>query len=171
MRIGVALSLVFLVTVGTGVPAEAAEPLERGPSGLPLPRFVSLGSSKVNVRVGPSREYPVKWTFVKRGLPVEVVREYDNWRRVRDVDGEEGWVHHSLLSGKRTALVGPWVSERAVLHERADQEARVSAYLEPFVLTTVRGCDGRWCTVSGDGWSGHIEQTVLWGVYPAEVVD
>ncbi len=82
------------------VKAEAAGQI--GPSGLPLPRFVSLKPGRVNLRVGPGRDYAVTWLFLKSGLPVEIVQEYDNWRRIRDSEGTEGWVYQSLLSGKRT---------------------------------------------------------------------
>ncbi|MEM8552038.1 MAG: SH3 domain-containing protein [Pseudomonadota bacterium] len=151
--------------------AHAAEPIAMGSSGRPLPRFVSLSSSEVNVRVGPSFEHRVKWTFVKAGLPVEIVREFGNWRRVRDADGEEGWVHHSLLSGRRTALIAPWNADGPVpLRDRAGDSAKVTAYLEPFVLIEVDKCDGTWCEVSGTGWRGHVQQSALWGVYPAESV-
>lgn len=151
--------------------AGPAKALEVGPSGNPLPRFVSLGSGRVNVRVGPSFDYKVKWTFQKKGLPVEIVREFGNWRRVRDVDGEQGWVHFALLSGERTALVGPWAKEPTVLRVAARAEAPVAAYLEPMVLATVDECDGAWCAISGAGWRGHVPQASLWGVYPNEEID
>ncbi|MEZ5840142.1 MAG: SH3 domain-containing protein, partial [Hyphomicrobiales bacterium] len=80
--------------VGEGM---AAEPTA-GPSGLPVPRFVSLKSNRVNVRVGPGRGYEVSWVFTRGGLPVEVIQEFENWRRVRDSEGAEGWVFHSLVS-------------------------------------------------------------------------
>ena len=157
---------------GLHTPTRAAEALETGPSGLPLPRFVSLGAGTVNVRVGPSRSYKIKWTFNKRGLPVEIVREYGNWRRVRDSDGEEGWIHRSLLSGKRTALVSPWADAQTIplLREPTPTAAPV-AYLEPFVLAEVNRCDGAWCAISGADWQGLVPQKVLWGVYPTETVD
>jgi len=164
-----ALSLAVLAAT----PAGAAEALARGgESGFPLPRFVSLASSEVNVRVGPSFDHRVKWTYTMAGLPVEVVSEYGNWRRVRDADGEEGWVHHSLLSGRRTALVAPWRREDTVpLRAAARRDAPATAYLEPLVLANVDGCDGAWCSISGSGWRGHVPQDALWGVYPREAVD
>ena len=69
------------------------------------PRYVSLGSDRVNVRTGPGVRYPVAWRFVRRGLPVEIIAEYELWRKIRDRDGAEGWVHKSLLSGRRTVVV------------------------------------------------------------------
>jgi len=79
-----------------------------GKSALPLPRFVSLKSHKVNVRKGPSTDQAIVWVFSRAGLPVEVIAESDNWRRVRDSEGADGWVFHSLLSARRTVLVTPW---------------------------------------------------------------
>ncbi len=152
--------------------AFAAEALERGgESGFPLPRFVSLSSAKVNVRVGPSVKYKIKWTFLKAGLPVEIVREFGNWRRVRDAEGEEGWVHHSLLSGRRTALVAPWgAAEPIPLHVKASESSQTAALLEPLVLAAVNECEEGWCTISGSGWKGYVPQTTLWGVYPSEEI-
>ncbi|UOM35960.1 SH3 domain-containing protein [Acuticoccus sp. I52.16.1] len=166
------LALILAVVAGAAPPAHAAGPTEMGPSGLPLPRFVSLSANKVNVRVGPSRSYKIKWTFNKRGLPVEIVREYGNWRRVRDVDGEDGWIHRSLLSGKRTALVAPWSETETIpLLETASAASSPVAYLEPFVLADVERCDGSWCSISGQNWHGLVPQRTLWGVYPTEKVD
>ncbi|GAB5375118.1 MAG: SH3 domain-containing protein [Acuticoccus sp.] len=153
--------------------AVAAEATRRGESGYPLPRFVSLSSAEVNVRMGPSFKHKVKWTFHKVGLPVEVVHEFGNWRRVRDADGEEGWVHHSLLSGRRTVLISPWtedVSSTVPLRPVARDDARPVAFLEPFVLATVDECDGRWCAIAGRGWRGVVPQRTLWGVYPQEML-
>jgi hypothetical protein len=87
------------------ISSEAQRPL--GPSGLPIPRFVSLKAEKVNVRRGPSSDHPVAWVFQRKGLPVEIVAEFENWRRVRDSDGEEGWILQNMLSGKRTAVIAP----------------------------------------------------------------
>ncbi len=94
--------------------AEVASPatVQTGPSGLPLPRFVSLKSDRVNVRAGPGQSHRVAWVFSRAGLPVEIVAEFENWRRIRDSDGSEGWVFHSLLSGRRTGVVAPWSGER-----------------------------------------------------------
>ena len=93
--------------------AAAAQSGAIGPSGLPLPRFVSLKSGSVNSRIGPGVNYPVDWLYLKPGLPMEIIQEYDNWRRVRDADGAEGWINQSLLSGERTAIAAPWQRGKA----------------------------------------------------------
>ena len=108
------LSIVFSqgsATASYGNDANAVKampPAKLGPSGLPVPRFVSLKRKKVNVRKGPSTDHRVKWVYTSKGYPVEIIAESDNWRRVRDAEGTTGWVLHSLLSAKRTAVVAPW---------------------------------------------------------------
>lgn len=144
-----------------------------GASGLRLPRFVSLKSNRVNVRKGPSLEHPVAWEFKRLGLPVEVVDEFEHWRRVRDSDGSEGWVFHSLLSGRRTALVAPWTKENSSipLYARSSTSSTVIARLEPGVLGSLLACDGSWCSFSLDSVTGWIEKVKLWGVYEDEEIE
>ncbi|MBN8183578.1 SH3 domain-containing protein [Roseibium aggregatum] len=142
-----------------------------GASGLPVPRFVSLKSDRVNVRIGPSREHDIAWTFVQSGLPVEIVGEFENWRRIRDWEGKQGWVFRSLLSSRRTALVTPWEkSDRTPLRSRSRSDADIVAELDPFVLTTVSECAGGWCRVNGENYDGWLDQTRLFGVYPDELI-
>jgi SH3-like domain-containing protein len=143
-----------------------------GKSGLPLPRFVSLKAGRVNVRVGPGEDYKVAWVFTKSQLPVEVIQEFDTWRRIRDSDGQMGWVFHSLLSAKRTAVVTPWAKgDPLPLRAGATSAAAVTAYLQPGVEAAIDKCTGGWCNLAGKDFGGWIEQTQLWGVYPGEVVD
>jgi len=167
---GIAMALALLALSVT--PIGAFGQTSKSASGLPVPRYVSLKVDKVNVRKGPSREHEVNWVFTRAGLPVEITAEFENWRRIRDAEGSEGWVFHSLLSGRRTALISPWSkSQTFALHERPDPAAPISAQLQPGVLGTVRGCNGRWCRIFGDGFDGFIEQERLWGVYPNEKLE
>ncbi|WP_043540244.1 SH3 domain-containing protein [Salinarimonas rosea] len=145
---------------------------------LPLPRYVSLKTDKVNLRAGPSKDHVTRWVFERAGLPVEIIAEFDNWRRIRDSDGEDGWVWHSLLSGRRTALVAPWErgGDPLDLRARESEEAAVVARLEPGVVVGVELCSGDWCRVVADGPGrseipGYLRQEMLWGVYPGERVD
>lgn len=146
-----------------------------GASGLPVPRFVSLKPARVNLRIGPGRDYPVSWLFMKAGLPVEIIQEYDNWRRIRDADGTEGWVYQSLLSGKRTAITAPWLKndkgKMITMRRDANDTAAVAADIEPGVVGTVRQCTGQWCRMDVSGVRGWIKQSELWGVYPGEAFD
>ena len=142
-----------------------------GPSGLPLPRFVSLKSSKVNLRIGPGLNYPVGWLYMKAGVPMEIIQEYDNWRRVRDAEGAEGWINQSLLSGRRTAIAAPWQRDKdseLLLRDGPDTTSRIVARLEPGAVGTIRSCNGQWCEMEFSGHKGWLSQTQIWGAYPGE---
>src|SRR5688572_779143 len=105
-RQGIRIGLILAASMAALAPARAAAEAPHGPaSGLQVPRFVSLKSDRVNVRGGPTKDHDVAWVFTRSGLPVEITAEFDNWRRIRDSEGSEGWVYHSLLSGRRTAVV------------------------------------------------------------------
>jgi SH3-like domain-containing protein len=152
--------------------SRAAKDVGTPASGLPVPRFVSLKSDHVNVRIGPTKDNDVAWVYTRSGLPVEVTAEYENWRRVRDSEGAEGWVYHSLLSGRRTAVVTMKSKEDlAPLYDSADKTSAVAARLESGVVANVKRCSGTWCLINGDGFDGWIEQQRLWGVYPDEKVN
>ena len=153
--------------------AQAAGPTQVGTAtGLPVPRYVSLRSDRVNMRQGPSKEHGTLWIYRRAGLPVEITAEFETWRKIRDSDGSEGWVLHSLLSGRRTALVSPWHKDGLIeLRAKPDTAAPVAARLEPRVVATVRRCDQNWCRVSGNEFDGYIAQKELWGVYPDEKLD
>jgi len=141
-------------------------------SGLPVPRFVSLKPDRVNVRAGPTRDHEVTFVYTRAGLPVEITAESDNWRRIRDWEGSDGWVYHSLLSGRRTAVVTSKDKDQLVpLYGDADGNATVVARLQAGVLATVKRCTGSWCRIAGPGFDGWAVQVQLWGVYPNEKVD
>jgi SH3-like domain-containing protein len=144
-----------------------------GPSGRPLPRFVSLKADEVNVRRGPGWDHAVAWVFRRVGLPVEVIAEYDVWRQVRDSEGATGWVLGSLLSGRRTVLIAPWKTDRRTIdiYEAADRPTAVRAKLAPGVLGDVERCDGKWCQIDAGGLSGFISQDLVWGAYPGEAIN
>lgn len=142
-----------------------------GKSGLPLPRFVSLKTDKVNVRRGPSSEHGVSWVFNRRELPVEIVAEFDHWRRVRDADGEEGWIYQSLLAGRRTAMIAPWRQDNNVsMLSQPDKNAAKVALVRGGVVGRINSCNGDWCSLNVEGYEGWIEQAMLWGVYPGESI-
>ena len=143
-----------------------------GASGLQVPRFVSLKSNRVNIRKGPSTEHAVAWVFSRAGLPVEVIAEFENWRQIRDSEGSEGWVFHALLSGRRTALVMPWMKKKQsiALLDSGSAGSDLVAQLEPGVLGSVHKCDGTWCNFTVGNYTGWIEQERLWGVYRSEDV-
>ena len=169
--LGLALALILIAgAIGGG--GEAAAAAEGNGSVPGLPRFVSLKSDKVNVRKGPSTDQAIVWVFSRAGLPVEVIAESDNWRRVRDSEGADGWVFHSLLSGRRTVLVEPWSKDSASvpLYSGKSTGSRAVAALEAGVLGNVLACDGEWCQLSVDDFSGYVQQDKLWGVYRGEEI-
>ncbi|KAB1072106.1 SH3 domain-containing protein [Methylobacterium planeticum] len=184
---GLVVGLAALAALASsGAPASAAPaPLPDvavGPvTKLPLPRYASLKTDRVNLREGPSKDHRTLWVFQRAGLPVEIVAEFETWRRIRDSEGTEGWVLHSLLSGRRTAIViAPKGADKAApisLRARADEGAEDEARLQAGVLGSVKSCTGSWCRLivalpgkRGDV-DGYIRQDRLWGVYPNERVD
>jgi SH3-like domain-containing protein len=168
MRRRAVLPAALAAALALSAPPAAA--LDAGRStGLPVPRFVSVKAKPANVRVGPGTRYPVKWIFVRRGVPVEIVAEYDNWRKIRDADGQEGWILGSLLSGRRSGLVAPWSGAKPVpLRADPESDARITALVEPKVLVRIEACDGQWCEVSARAAAGYVRQSRLWGAYPGE---
>jgi SH3-like domain-containing protein len=133
---------------------------------------VSLKADRVNLREGPSKDHRTKWVFQRAGLPVEITAEFETWRRVRDSEGAEGWVLHSLLSGRRTALVAPWrKGTYLLLYAEPSTNSAVTARLEPNVIAQLQRCDRTWCRAFGAGFSGYIHQSDLWGVYPDEKIE
>jgi SH3-like domain-containing protein len=156
-------------TAGSDAAASTDESRMLGPSGLQIPRFVSLKTDRVNVRRGPSTTHQVVWVYARKGLPVEIIAEFEHWRRIRDSDGEEGWVYYSLLAGRRTALVAPWLKgERLTLLDAASPNGSPVAAVEAGVLGDIDACNGAWCRFSTNGYTGWVKQELLWGVYPGE---
>ena len=156
----------------SAIATSSAKEAASSTSGLPVPRYVSLKSDHVNVRAGPTKDNDVAWVYTRSGLPVEITAEFVNWRRVRDSEGAEGWVYHSLLSGRRTAVITmKSKDDLAALYERADPASAVTARLQAGVVAQVKHCAAGWCHVAGNGFDGWIEQPRLWGVYADEKVD
>lgn len=130
-----------------------------------LPRFVSLRSDEVNVRTGPGLRYPIEWVFQRASLPVEVISEFEAWRKIRDHEGNEGWIHRALLTAQRNVI---FQGDIRMLHRKADPRSRPVARLEPGVIAALGECDAGWCKISVAGYDGWIEGETLWGVYPRE---
>ena len=140
------------------------------PSGLPLPRFVSLRSSQVNLRSGPGIRYPVEWVYLKRALPVEIIAEFDNWRLTRDWEGTEGWVHQSMLSGRRMIRV---TGVERDLRRSPSENSVLVARVEAGVIGRLIQCpqDSMFCRVEINGYQGWLKRGEFWGVYPGERID
>lgn len=174
-----ALSSGLQAQTGPGTQQER-QPAING-TGLPIPRFVSLKASRANVRKGPSLDHAILWTFTRPGLPLEITAEFGNWRRVRDWEGDAGWMHHSLLEGRRTVMVtGARKGARKgakkdedlyALHQRPGSGSPVAAYAERGLVARLSSCTGAWCRVAAQGEEGWIERKNLWGLYPDEKIE
>lgn len=131
------------------------------------PHFASLRAEKVNLRSGPSADFPIQWVFVRRGLPVEILATFDIWRKIRDADGTIGWVNQQMLSGRRSVLVAAAVRD---LRHDPDPTSEVVAQLEPGVVASVSKCDPAWCEVKAGGYKGWLKRDQVWGLEPDEVI-
>lgn len=144
-------------------------------TGLPLPRFVSLRANEVNLRTGPGTRYPIEWTYTRKDLPVEIVAEFETWRKIRDWQGIEGWVHQTMVSSRRMMTVtGETRTVYASPEENAAPVARVEAGVFGRLWQCPRGKE--FCKVEienpkGGNVQGWMRRDDLWGVQKGEVVE
>jgi SH3-like domain-containing protein len=137
-------------------------------TGLPVPRFVTLRADEVNVRTGPGVRYPIEWVFTYRNMPVEIIAEFETWRKIRDWQGTIGWIHKSMLSGRRWVILrtGPQMLRRA-----ARFDAPTIARVRKKVLGRLEKCQKGWCRVDFSGFTGWMLRKKLWGVYRDENIE
>jgi SH3-like domain-containing protein len=160
------LLLAALLLMPPALPGLAAEhrvaPARGSQTGLPVPRFVSLKASVANLRVGPGLRYPIAWVFHRRHLPVEILREFGNWRLIRTSDGTKGWTHMALLSGRRSFIV---TSRGCVLRRAPGARARPEARLQRGVVGQLEGCPANagWCRAAVAGYRGYVRRQDIWG--------
>jgi len=153
--------MLMTMMVAPGDVAYSQDPSEVGRStGLPVPRFVSLKRDKVNVRFGPGKQYPINWVFTRRGIPVEITAEFDNWRKIRDYEGTEGWINAGLLNSQRTIMIQGTIRD---LRRTANTKARVLLRAEPGVLGRLFECQDSWCHVEINGSRGWLQRGDFWG--------
>lgn len=157
-------SLLSVLLATAPCPVRAAE-LTGPETGLPLPRFVSLRAKEANIRIGPGVQYPVDWVYVRRFMPLEITAEFDNWRKIRDWEGTEGWVHKSMLSGRRTALI---TGENRTIRQNPATLAPPVAHAEPGVIGALLECETDWCRIDVKGNKGWLPRMAFWGIYPGE---
>ncbi len=163
-RRGFVVCLIFLFLISTAHAADESD----NTSHLPLPRFATLRSGEVNMRTGPGTRYPIEWIYARRGLPVEVIAEYDIWRRVRDPEGIEGWINKTELTGKRGIVI---IGGTHDLRDDTDDNAAIVAHLETGTIGQMVSCTQDWCKVKFDGIKGYLRKTQFWGAYPNEAFD
>lgn len=154
-----------LLLVALAIPVQILTAAET--SGLPLPRFVSLRSDEVNLRTGPGSRYPVDWIYTRRDLPVEVIAEFEAWRKIRDWQGAEGWVHQSMLSARRMAVV---TGQQRHLRAEPDDKSPYLAQLDVNVIGRLLSCPrGKaYCRIDVDNIQGWLKREEFWGVYTGE---
>ena len=139
-------------------------------SGWPLPRFVSLRSDEVNLRAGPGQRYPIDWIYSRKDLPVEVIAEFEAWRKIRDWQGTEGWVHQSMLSGRRMMVV---IGGQRILRGGDSDSADTLALVDPGVLGRLLQCPRNrdYCRVEVNQIQGWFKRDEIWGVYKGEWIE
>lgn len=166
MRLPVSLLATIIALLTASGLAWAAPAKE---TGLPLPRFASFRSSEVNLRTGPGVRYPVEWVYRRQDLPVEVIAEFDTWRKIRDWQGGQGWVHQSMLSAKRTVIV---TGKVRTLRVKPDAGSGAVAQLEANVIAKLTECPetSHWCRVQVEKFDGWLRRAEFWGAYPDEAV-
>jgi SH3-like domain-containing protein len=168
--LGILLVMALGLGLATAPVAEAqGQKVEVGSeTNLPIPRYVSLRGGKVNVRRGPGLEYRIDWVFQRAGLPVRVIDEYGNWRRIADSDDAGGWVYHSLLTGRRTVLI---TETEVTFRAEPDDNAPATAHAEQGVVARLLQCAGAWCEVQAEGATGWLRKFAIWGVEPGEAFE
>jgi SH3-like domain-containing protein len=148
-------------------------------TGLPLPRFVSLRSNKVNARTGPALRYPIQWIYKRAHLPVEITAEFDAWRQIRDKEGSISWVHSTLLSGQRSALIQFKVNAEddnthigvISAYKKANAQSRKVLEVEAGAIGEIKQCKQAFCLVDFKAYRGWVAKNTIWGIYPAEVIE
>jgi SH3-like domain-containing protein len=158
--------LMWMLLLSFAVAAPPASTAENDAS-QKVPRFVSLRSDQVNLRVGPGENYPIEWVLTRKDMPVEIIRQFENWRMIRDWQGAEGWVHERMLAGKRAVVVKGGIR---TLHRQPDPASPAVARAEPGVIARLLECRPDWCRIEVADNAGWVQRGDLWGVYPDEVV-
>lgn len=157
-------AILALVSASVSAPVMAQDRIDDTPSGQPVPRFVSLKFDVANGRSGPSQAHPIAWRYTRSGLPMQVIAETEEWRRVVDPEGETTWMHRSILSGRRSAFT----IDETILRARAEADAPIEAVAEAGIVLSLERCRTGWCRVEAQGYRGWVETATLWGLYEDE---
>jgi len=151
------------------VAEKPAEPTKGSVTGMPLPRFAALRADEVYMRIGPGKRYPIEWVYKRRDLPVQIEREFEDWRLVRDQENTKGWVHQATLAPRRTGVV---VGGEQTLRRDARDDAAPVALLKPGVIVRLRACDAAsdWCQTQIQDYRGWMKRSEVWGILPGEAI-
>lgn len=139
---------------------------------LSVPRFVSLKHSNTNARKGPGRQYPIEWSYKRKQLPIEIILEYADWRKVRDSKGDESWMHKSQLSGKRTAIVtANDGGQYTLVYRKRKLDSNILARLQKNAIVHIAECESKMCLINYADYTGWVKRNSLWGIYRDERID
>ena len=150
--------------------AAVAVPHACAADGQPLakvPRFASLRSDEVNLRVGPGQNYPIEWVLTRKGMPVEIIAQFEHWRKVREPEGSEGWIQERMLTDQRTVMITSTIRS---LHREPSAASGIVARAEPGVVATLLECRGEWCRINADRLTGWVRRGEIFGVLPDETM-
>ena len=139
-------------------------------TGLKLPRMVSLRSSLINARSGPGTRYPIEWVYKQKGAPVEIVGEFELWRKIKDWEGSETWVHKAMLSERRFVRVATPGENN--IYAKPENGAKVIAKVEDGAVGEVEECPSKdgMCLIKFDNIKGWMQRGDLFGIYDDEVI-
>ena len=152
-------------------PVRAQGPADEGETGLTIPRFVSLRSNHINARSGPGARYPIEWVYMQKSAPVEIIAEFELWRKIKDWQGSESWVHKSMLSGKRSVkVITPGENN---VYAKDDFKAKIIAKVEDEVVGEIEKCpvNNSFCKIKFASITGWVPRQNLYGLYPEEIID
>lgn len=131
------------------------------------PYFVALRSNKVNCRTGPAKRYPIKWVYLKKNLPLEVIDKFEHWRKVRDYKKDSCWIHKSLLKNSRFVIT----AKEATAYDEPTPFSTPLFKMEEKVLGSVIKCKQSWCRININENTGWVAKDDIWGIYPEEIIE
>ncbi len=163
------VAVLSLIAMMTSALAQALP--DEGETGLTLPRYVSLRSNHINARSGPGIRYPIEWVYMQKDAPVQIIAEFELWRKIKDWQGSESWMHKSMLSGKRTVKVT--TPGQNNIYDKPDYQSKIIAKVEDDVVGEVVKCpkDNRFCLVKFGSIEGWIPKNNVFGIFSDEIIE
>lgn len=140
---------------------------------MSIPRFAVIRSAKMNSRIGPGFDYPVIWHYWRKDMPVEIIEDYDQWRKIKDIDGDTSWVYQSLLTGGRTAIVKEVDNDNMrflPILTSPRNDAHMISQIEGGAIVKIKNCDSEWCYINAGKITGYVQENKLWGLYNKEII-
>ena len=138
-------------------------------TGLEIPRYVSLKSNEANIRVGPSTNYPIAIKYIQKNYPLKILEEYDDWRKIEDLTENNGWIHKSLISGDRTAVIVSNNDDKIKIFNTI--EGKTIGNIGIGNIVSINKCKIDWCSISFNNYKGWIHKKNIWGVEDVEIIN